>query len=493
MTNQPLNPNAAAEPDEPPYDPTVPITPAERTDSAQPPAAPTGYPATPPPNPNQKSEDSPLRLKASEGQGSQKAEGNQPSQSGKGSSKPPANPVTAKARRPFPVWIWWIVALLAVASAGFFLFFWRGTMTVTITPPQATVSIAGVTGTGAQTRTLPPGTYALHAEAPGFLPFDQDVTLGRHAKEQIDVTLQSAPVPIQLSGQVVQFLALDAEQSSLLYLEPATKTIYRLRFDDPTKPIIDPITPNRFEQIRDLIWSPDRQLALLREGGVLSLYDFNRYDLVNQTTTDWPSEVKAIDWRPDGAKVAYFLSNPTTGERTLVRATKDNEEIERIFNFANTVIMDPTLSWSPDAKQIAIVEKNVFLFDVFSKTLRQLSVPGPIKAVRWSPSSDRLLFETESGQLGLIGTGGEASRLAASGPLTRAVFSHDGQSLIHASGRGSTFKLVRINLGTLDQTVISTPAAGELAADNLLLGKDDAQLFFTSNGLPHVLDLVPTK
>lgn len=453
-----------AEPEEPPYDPTVPV--AQTLDDRR-----------------QTSGDNQADLSSNVSRLA--------STKSATPTSPPPNPAAQKTqtRKPFPVWILWIVVVILLGVAGFFLFFWKGTVTVTVTPAEATVSVAGQNGQGQQTKRLSPGTYSIHAEAPGFIPFDGSVTLARSGKEQVDITLKKAAEPIQLSQQHVQFLALDQNQSSLLYLEPSTKTVYRLRFDDPVKPVIDAITPNRFDGSSDWLWSPDRGLVFLRQGGSLKLYDFNRYDLVNQTTTDWPSEVKAIDWRPDGVKVAYFFADSKTGERTLIRATKSNDEVERIYNFKDTAISNPSLTWSPDAKSIAIVEKNLFVLDVFSKTLRELKVPGPIKTIRWSPASDRLLFETEAGQLGLVGTGGEVSRLSLPGPISRAAFSSDGKNVLHASGRGSTFKLVRVNLESLDETVIPTPASKDLAADNLLLGKDDGRLFFTSGGLPYVLEL----
>lgn len=464
--SEPVQPQAP-QPEEPPYDPTEPIV--QKTEDggqkSEVAVVPGGYPTTPPINPTS-SKTSALAA-----------------------AQVTSSTQKVQTRKPFPVWIFWILALLALATAGFFLFLWRGRVTVTVTPTEATVTVGDRSGSGRQVRTLSPGTYPVHAEAPGFVAFSGSVTLKRHGQEQVDIVLKAAPVPVRLSEQRVQFLTLDPEQASLLYLDPGAQTVYRLRFDDPAKPVIDAITPDRLEGIGTFLWSPDRQLALYRQGGDLKLYDFNRYDLVNQTVTGWPSEVKSIDWRPDGAKVAYLFADPTTGERTLIRATRDNDEAERIFNFGPTAITDPTITWSPDGKTIAVVEKNLFLFDVFSKTLKQLSVPGPITAVRWSPQSERLLFETESGQLGLIGTGGEVSQLSVPGPISRAVFSRDGQSLIHASGRGTSLKLVRIDLTTLAQTVIPTPASKDLAPDNLLLGKDDKKLFFTSAGQPYLLEL----
>src|SRR5690606_33432837 len=228
-------------------------------------------------------------------------------------------------------------------------------------------------------------------------------------------------------------------------------------------------------------------LAFYRDGDTLRQYDFNRYDLVNQTVTDWPGQVRAVDWRPDGEKVAYVYSDSETGERTLVRAGRSNEDPERIFNFGSTAITDPQIRWSPDGKSIAIWEKNLFVLDVFSAELRQLDVGSAVTAVSWSPTSDRLLYQAEDGSLDTVTLEGTASDLSLSGPIGRAAFTSDGTALLTAKGRGATLELAKVDLALGTRTPLYLAATGELNPTDLIVSAEGSTLYFTSAGQPYHL------
>ena len=396
---------------------------------------------------------------------------------------------SAQQSRTFPAWIWWAVIALGVVIIGFFLFFWRTTLSLSVTPPTATITVGNSSGVGTLHETVMPGLYHVRVEASGYIPYVRDLTLARHETKQLDLQLRAAPSVSKLTDGPVQFLALDQKRESLLYLLPSSHRIERLFANDLAKPISDAITPDRFGGVSELIWSPDRQLAFYREGSNLKQYDFKRYDLVNQTVTDWPAEVHAIDWRPDGEKVAYVNVNQNTGEHTLIRADKGNENPERIFNFGETAITDPQIQWSPDGKTIAVVEHNLFLLDVFSATLKPLDVGSPVRDVVWAPGSDRLLYETEAGTLGTVKAGGTKDSTDLPGPIDRAVFTATGDALITASGRGATLAINRYDLTTGAFTSYGIAPGLDLNPSNLLIGKDDATLFFTSAGALYALPL----
>lgn len=405
---------------------------------------------------------------------------------------PPPNPTPAPVKRPFhlPPWTGWAVGgVFVVGIAAFFLFFWRGELSVTVTPSTATVSIGETSGVGALTQTVVPGLYTVRSEAAGFIPYQRELTIARDESKTLSVDLRPLPEATKLADSVVQFMALDQERQSLLYLVPSAKRVERLSLRNPNAPSADAITPDRFSEVKDFVWSPNRQLAFYREGGTLRQYDFNRYDLVNQTVTDWPSQVQAVDWRPDGEKVAYVYADSATGERTLVRAGRSNEDPERIYNFGSTAITNPQIRWAPDGKSIAIWEKNLFVLDVFSAELRQLDVGATVTNATWSPTSDRLLFQTETGSLGTVKLDGTKDQTTLTGPIARAAFSGDGSSLITAKGRGASLELSKLELATGAVTPLYIAPSSDLDPTDLIISADNSTLYFTSAGHPYRLTI----
>src|SRR5690606_28023887 len=123
---------------------------------------------------------------------------------------PPQNPTgTPKPTRPglqLPAWTGWAVGgLIVVGIAVFFLFFWRGELWVTATPPTATVSVGEVRGVGALTETVVPGQYTVRAEAPGFIPYQREFSIARNETKEVPVSLRPLPEPTKLADAVVQF------------------------------------------------------------------------------------------------------------------------------------------------------------------------------------------------------------------------------------------------------------------------------------------------
>ncbi|MBI2589864.1 PD40 domain-containing protein [Candidatus Berkelbacteria bacterium] len=387
------------------------------------------------------------------------------------------------------IWLLSGLVLLLIGGVIFFLFFWKATLSVSPTPAEAQVSVGDALGIGSLTTKLSPGESKVMVSLLGYLPYTQILELKTNEKRSLEIELRKLPIPQELIGDRIQYLALDAERESLLYLNGGTKTIERLFLENLLEPRHDSITPARFGGITEFVWSPNRQLAFFREGDALKQYDFHRYDLTNQTTKDWPTGIGSIDWRPDGEKVAYYYE-PGGGEKSLIRANKDNGELERIFNFQSTDISNPTLFWSPDGKKIAILTQKLYIFDVFSKSLAELQTNGSVKEARWLPTSDRLLYQENNGRLTVINLENQRTELSLNGSVADCAFFADGSALVHASGSGQIAEFIKVAFDNSVQTPYLFDAAiTELAPTNLLLAPDEKTLFFTSNGKLYALAL----
>ena len=411
------------------------------------------------------------------------------------SLKPPKLPTFERPTIRLPRIPWKAVLLivgilLVVSITVFFLFFWKATVTLTSTPVDAQIQLANQTATGSLNTKLKPGTYQLSVERQDFIPFKSSVTLKIHDKHIANIALRALPNPITLSDQLIQFMALDAERTSLLYLAPSQHTAYRLFIKDLAKPVTDEITPANLNGITDFIWAPSRQLAFMKLNDVTKQYDFKRYDLVNQETHDWPAGVGSIDWRPDSEKVAYDFE-PAGGEKTIIRATKDNSEQERIFNLVGTTIEHPKLKWSPDSKFVSLVTTQLHILDVFSKQLTPTAFDKlpPIKDALWLPTSTGLIVQAQDDSLSLVKLDGTQTNLGVLGQLNQVVPFKDGTALVYTRERNSKTEFFRINLSDQSLTPYLFKTQAPLAPTNLVLSADEQTLFFISAGHPSALHL----
>lgn len=410
------------------------------------------------------------------------------------SLKSPKLPTIQRPEIKLPKVPWRVVltilgVILIVSITLFFLFFWKATVSITSTPADALIQLSDQSATGLLRAVLRPSTYHLSIERQDFLPYQADVTLGIHEQRSLTVALRPVPVPLQLSDKVVQFMALDDDPSSLLFLAPSQQTAYRLFTKDLIHPTIDEITPPDLAGITDFIWSPNRELAFMKLRDITKQYDFKRYDLVNQEVHDWPAGVGSIDWRPDGEKVIYDFE-PTGGERTIIRATKDNGDQERIFNLIGTSIDHPTLKWSPDAKLISFVTTELHVLDAFSKELKGFDTLGPIKQAIWLPTSTGLIVQKQDDQLAVVMLDGTVTPLGVAGSINQIVPFKDGTAAIYTRERNSKTEFYRIQFDspkTMSPYLFRSQAP--LAPTNVILSQDERTLFFVSGGHPMSLTL----
>ncbi|MGI6103303.1 MAG: PEGA domain-containing protein [Patescibacteria group bacterium] len=383
------------------------------------------------------------------------------------------------------------VGVLVIGAALFFFLYWPATLTVRATPETTMLNLGSTSGTGALTTKLRPGSYTVTGTLPGYHPFTTTVTLGMHETRELAVGLREIPNAARLSEQRVQHLALSTEDENptLLFLEPHTGVAYRLFTKNPAQPVSERITPDTLRNVEELRWSPNRQLALIRQDGRIKLYDFKRYDLVNQTVTEWPAELRAIAWRPDGEKVAYVFHGGD-GERTIIRAGKDNSEPERIFNLKNAGLDNPSIEWSPDGKQLSLLEnEKLYTLDVLTATLSAVRLEG-VRGASWLPTSDRLIASTaQSGQFVIVPLDGEPTALSQTGQIDELVATKDGSRIIHARLNQGNVAFEAIELATNTVTPYVLSAGLSIQPKHLILSPDEQTLYFTSAGQPYALTL----
>lgn len=301
--------------------------------------------------------------------------------------------------------IFGLVFLVVLSLAWFFT---QSFLTINIQPKSANISIDNVPlvikASGIAKKTLRPGKHTIRADASGYLGFQTEIELKRGVMKKFVITLNAAPEALGGGGLITMGNSL----SESYYLGDNGKTVYRaiLGLNDENKAILlenKQITPARISNVTELIWSPERDLSLMRKSnGDMNIFDYRKYDFVNQTDTLWGKYIGSVAWAPNSSEIAYYYK-PPTGEQTLVFANTANSQYERVYNFADSGIINPVLKWSPDSQWLMVIPKNrdrstnyIYLFNAYNRTMKKLTESGNQVDAVFSPDSKKIIYATYS-------------------------------------------------------------------------------------------------
>ncbi len=300
-------------------------------------------------------------------------------------------------------------ALLCLALL--FWFFSGSFLRLSVTPKDAIVTIDNspiyLTKTGKANKKVKKGAHILRVEKEGYIAFSQDLVSKAGSIKSLAITLKNLPQALDSGGQ----LAKGNDLSDGYFLSSDGRAIYKasVGFDDSGNVVNlanNEITPAKLSGIQDIIWSPHKDFALFRKTDAIYLYDFKKYDFVNQTESIYGKNIGSIAWSPDNSKIAYFY-NPPSGEKTLIFSNFNNTNAERVYNFAGTTIENPTLRWSPDSQWLLIApqgknytENNLYVFNAYTRTIRKITDTGNQVDGLFSPDSKSVVYATYSADPG---------------------------------------------------------------------------------------------
>lgn len=287
----------------------------------------------------------------------------------------------------------------------------------------------------------------------------------------------------------MQFVTFTQDGKDLLYLSNNGKTIYKLNSassDQPQTPYA--ITPDVFSAIQDIIWNPNKELAIIKNTtGNTSLYDFNRYDLLHQENFDWGADIKGIAWRSDGEKTIYYYA-PASGEQSLIRADKNNSAIEKILDMRPYNLGSAKISWSADQQKVLLLTSKIYLFDVYTKTITPLEQVTEVTQAQFTPDSQQIIYQN-SGSIYLLDLSTKAIEdLGIKTTLDRIVWL-DQTNFIYAETIDDKDQFAKYNLTTKEKITYDYNTEQNLKATNLLLSANPDKLFFISNSYLYSLKL----
>ena len=388
-----------------------------------------------------------------------------------------------KVKKDIKILIFFLAVVVLAGIFSYFIFYYNAFLNIAPQPADAKISINGYPYSSGRIKLIP-GQYQIKIEKEGFVPLERKLKLKRGDNLSIIISLKQVPQATLLSDKKISQLAADTERKNFYYL--SDKIIFKatLTGDEKNPLQILPIT-SEIEGLQSVLFSPNFQLAIFRkQNNESGIFDFKRYDLLHQEYTSMGKDIGDVIWQTDGEKIFYFYA-PADGERSLIRASKNNSDIERVYDFRETGWQNPILKISSDGTKILFLEKDIYLFDIYKRTLDKLSDSGQILDAVFSPNMDKILYATASkdplspyqAQISIMDIQGKNNKnLDLRTNLDKTVWLVDNLNIIADSKEG----LFKVNTDSLAK--IAFVYQNNFKAENLILSSDEKVLYFLSEG-----------
>lgn len=400
------------------------------------------------------------------------------------------------------------VLYLAVIAALLLLYWYltRSFVAAEIQPINAKITIDNapmpVNRYGAGKKIVTPGKHVVKVEADGYIAISNEIKLRRGGRTSLDIKLKKIPEMV-LVEEGARFLSRGKDQNEIFYLDQAGKTLNRAVLSVEEGKIAvkkEPITNPRLGDIEKIIWSPNKDLALFKKKEGSFLFDFKKYDFVNQTEALWGKEIGEIAWSPDNSKIAYYYSQ-SNGEKTLIFSNIMNTEKTRVANLADAGITDPILRWSPDSDYLMLIPRNqdystdkIYIYNISSGSLNKITETGDQVDADFSPDGKKIIYTTYSKDSGggdpfvlsiMNNDGSEKRNLGIRSEVSKVEWSSD-QKGIYVSEYDKNSGVETFSSLNLDekQKINVMKGYSQKRVDKLLLTVDNkVMLFENSDGI----------
>jgi len=399
-------------------------------------------------------------------------------------------------------------SLLALFCLLALIWLLRGSfLRVTVTPKDSILMIDNapmkLTSAGKITKRLKAGKHQIRVEKENFISFNEEITLRVGSIKNIQINIKEAPKPLSTGG----LLAKGNELSDSFYLGDNGKTIYKAVIGFETDGAIknienQAITAPKLSGVDEIIWSPDKNLALFRKSTGLYLFDFKKYDFVNQAEAFFGTNIGSIAWAPDNSKLAYFYSTSgPNGEKTLMFSNLANTQIERVYNFLDTSIENPLLHWSSDSKKLLIISRSrkfdqnkIYSFDPYSRLLSELTDTGNQVDAVFSPDNSKIIYATYSTDpnepipfvLSIMNADGtDKKSLDVRADIRKGVFFKDSKNLLLVSYNTQAAQdyMFKFNIETKQKSFAVNNSGGGRISSIALVNEDQIILYESNNSL----------
>lgn len=396
-----------------------------------------------------------------------------------------------------------------LAVAIYVIFFLHAQVSVEVVPTSAVVTLdnkptAIINGSANFITTL--GKHTLRVEADNYVGFKEEINLARGKNYSKKINLTKAPVPIEIAGSA-QYIAIKDNQ--IFYFNPADRLFYlsKITYDaaDQAKVAsIQVITSKPLSSFDKIIWSPNKDLVAIKRGTTVSVLDFMKYDFVHQNEVIFGNNIGDIVWAPDNSRLAYYFA-PPGGEKSIIFADANNQNITRAANLAQIGIDNPYLAFSPDSQYLAVIPRNsdfsqnkVYLMNIYTREISSVEKIGNQKEAAFSTDSQKIIYSTYSDKIentghqilfvmNLDGSDNKSLGLAAKASDIR-IWQNPNQVFLPIDDTRSKMILVDVTSGKTSDFYFDGQSSSEIS--EIFLNDNKSGAIFISKGKLYFVKLI---
>lgn len=401
-----------------------------------------------------------------------------------------------------------IIFALAFALYAFILK--SPTVIIQSSPENASVSI-NKTAQPSHRLTITPGSYDISVSATGYVTYEGTINVKRGQKLVLPILLKQIPQATLLTSNLNTIPQFFDKTHDVYFLGNNRSTLYRTRnLVGEAGVKVEAMTSDTLASPDKVAVRPDGEVALLKNADGVFLYDFKRYDFLNQSKTLWGTNIDDFAWSPNNLQVAYTYYG-ANGEQSLMLSDIVNKNQRREIDLTKDKIDHPLIAWSQDSQHILLVAQSsqkktnyIYTYDLFIKKLTQLTEIGEVDGAKWSPDGQYIAYVAPGrDSSGAIVNTAWIAKADGSGvtPLNVQV-----ASISKLSWDNSSISVIVSSLDKAsgDEKLLNIDLKGEItpyqytqptkfAPDNIMSIPEDNRLLFTNNGQLMSLGLITNK
>ncbi len=328
---------------------------------------------------------------------------------------------------------------------------------IKVTPRESTVELDDKAfksnKSGVYKALTTPGKHVVLVKANNHVGISKEYNLRRGIKTTIKVDLkeitpsESPESSLNLIEKGGKLLTIGQEnQNDFYYSNDKLSQFFKGTFEG-TVFRKNPITEPKMSGIKEIIWSPTKELALLiKTDNNINLFDFKKYDFINQSEIPWGNNIGSVAWAPDNSQIAYF-SDDGNG-KSLFLSDIPNKNKERVINFnEHNDIINPLLKWSADSNFILVLSRsknnqqnNVYVFSTFSRKLVAYTEDGSYTDAIFNADNNFIVAnKSDSSYLIDFKKPNEAVKLSAFLDLHNLIADSKNYNVVYTLTNGSLF------------------------------------------------------
>lgn len=280
-----------------------------------------------------------------------------------------------------------LILTIVVLAAGILVTVWFLFFRPFVRPPtNANVNINGQVGPLPNINVNRPAGANVNAPlatGTGVLPEPSEIANG-------DLTLTTT---VGTSSTTAAALAPDGK--NIMYYDSVDGRFVRL---DPSTGSVSEVSKQRFPDIQNIAWAPDRTKAVLEfPDGRKIVYDFG-----TQKQSSLPNEAQDFSFSADSRKLAYEFIGPGPDEQFIVTASSDGsgaKAVAKVGDKADHV----QVAWSPSDETVALFRKGtdadqqeIIFIGQNQENFKTLPTDGRGFVGEWTPDGTKLLYTVYS-------------------------------------------------------------------------------------------------